>query len=58
MLGDCYYVCCLSALAEFPGLVARLFDDERIQANGGYKVWLNINGVWTEMILDDYFPAI
>ena len=55
--GDCYLLCCLSSLAEQPSLIKRLFDIEHANDQGVYAVWLNINGKWKEIILDDYFPV-
>jgi calpain-15 len=57
-LGDCYFLCSLASLAEYPDLITRLFDFNQITENGIQVVWLNINGVWTRYILDEYFPTV
>lgn len=57
-LGTCFMLSALSSLAETPGLLERLFDVQTINNECVYAVWLNINGVWKEIILDDYFPLI
>jgi hypothetical protein len=57
-LGDCYFLSSISALAERPALIRRLFDIEEVNPQCVYNVWLNINGAWTDYILDDYFPII
>jgi len=56
-LGDCYFLCSLSSLAEYPKLISRLFDENSINENGICSVWLHINGVWQRFILDEYFPS-
>jgi calpain-15 len=56
-LGDCYFLCCLSVLAEKPELVKRLFLTEKYTTAGIYGVWLNNNGNWEEIIIDDCFPC-
>lgn len=44
LLGDCYFLCSLSSLAERPHLVKRLFETKTYQPSGLYSVWLNIDG--------------
>jgi len=56
-LGDCYFLCALSALAERPRLIDRLFDVDFVNPYGFYAIWLNINGIWKHIILDDYLPS-
>jgi len=56
-LGDCYFLSCLSALAERPKLIKRLFMTEQPNEVGCYAVWLNDNGEWKNFIIDDYFPC-
>ena len=56
-LGNCYFLCCLSSLAEYPDLIRRLFDFDYLNDYGIQSVWLNINGVWTQIVLDEYFPC-
>lgn len=56
-LGNCYFLCSLSALAEYPDLIKRLFDFDYCNDYGIQSVWLNLNGIWTQIILDEYFPS-
>lgn len=56
-LGNCYFLCSLAALAEYPDLITRLFDFDDINDHGVQSVWLNLNGIWTQIILDEYFPS-
>lgn len=53
-----YFLTALSCLTESPGLITRLFDTKKINKEGLYVVWLNINGIWKEILLDDYFPVL
>jgi hypothetical protein len=57
-LGNCYFLSCLSALAEYPYLITRLFDTDVQDDQGVYAVWLHINGTWREIIIDDFYPII
>lgn len=57
-MGNCYFLCALSSLAENPGLIKRLFDTTHPNEFGVYAVWLNVDGMWTEFVLDDFFPVI
>ena len=57
-LGDCYLLCAMSSLAERPSLIHRLFDTEEPNEYGVYAVWLNINGMWREVVVDDLFPVV
>lgn len=50
-------MCGLSALAERPGLIKRLFKTKDVEQNNLYCVWLCINGEWQEILLDDNFPC-
>ncbi len=56
-LGNCYFLCSLSSLAEQPDLIKRLFVSQDVNEYGAYAVWLNVNGAWKMFILDDYFPS-
>ncbi|CAD8104986.1 unnamed protein product [Paramecium sonneborni] len=58
ILGDCYFLCALSVIAEKCELVKRLFHNNEVNDYGLYAVWLNINGEWTSIVVDDYFPCI
>jgi hypothetical protein len=51
-----YMLCALAALAERPALIRRLFDTDRPNSEGLYAVWLNISGVWQQVLIDDFFP--
>ena len=56
-LGTCYFLCSLSSLAERPAFIRRLFESDQMNPQGIYPIWLNISGVWREIIVDDSFPV-
>ena len=57
-LGDCYLLSSLSSLAEREYLVKKLFQPEEKSTCGLYSIWLNVNGIWTNVLIDDYFPCL
>ena len=57
-LGDCYFLVCLSGLAEYPPLIGRLFEFDEKNPYGFYPIWLFINGSWKRYIVDDYLPVM
>jgi hypothetical protein len=57
-LGTCYLLSALSSLAEIPGLIHRLFEFDKINEQHILSVWLNINGLWKEIVLDEFVPMI
>ena len=56
-LGDCYFLAALACLAEYPPLIARLFEFDQKNPYGFYPIWLHINGAWKRIIVDDYLPV-
>ena len=56
-LGDCYFLSTLSAIAEFPKRIEKLFDTQDYQPSGCYTVNIFEMGVETDYIVDDYFPC-
>lgn len=59
-LGDTTFMCAVASLAEIPELVRRLFPvDEQtphLAKLGAYRVRLVVDGLWTTILVDDYFP--
>ncbi len=45
-------------MAEYPGLIKRLFDFDSCNDYGIQSVWLHIDGVWNQIVLDEYFPSV
>ena len=56
-LGNCYFLSVLSALAEFPHRVMKLFLTSEVNNAGCYGVRICDGGEWKEVIIDDYFPC-
>ena len=56
-LGDCYFLSTLSALAEYPKRISRLFPETEANAQGCYMVKMCDMGIWKEIIVDDLFPC-
>lgn len=56
-LGDCWFCCALSAVAEFPPMVQKLFPYKDVNEAGVCKMRLCKNGEWVDVVMDDYFPC-
>ena len=54
--GDCYFLASLSALAEFPDRIKRIFLTKDVNEAGCYAVQMYINGEKRTIVVDDYFP--
>jgi hypothetical protein len=64
LLGDCWLLCAICSLAEFPDKVQDLFrhpkgDAAQVadQAVGGYHVTLMHDGWWQIVVIDDFLPS-
>ena len=55
-LGNCYFLSALSALAEFPERVKRIFNGVAA-GSGCYIVNLCLNGEYESIVVDDWFPC-
>jgi calpain-15 len=56
-LGDCYFLSTLSAMAEFPKRIEKLFDTATYEESGCYTVKIQVMGIWEDIVLDDFFPC-
>jgi len=56
-LGNCYFLCSLAALCEFPELIFQIFRTNEKSEFGYYEICLFIEGEWQIVIVDDYFPV-
>ena len=57
-LGDCYFLAACGAIALNPARLERLFiSGKDYNPRGLYAVAVCINGIWEEVLLDDYFPC-
>ena len=54
--GDCYFLSSLSALAEYPERIEKIFLTKEINEAGCYAVSLFVNGERRTVVVDDYFP--
>ena len=55
-LGDCYFLSCLSAIAENPERIKRIFRTQEVNEAGIYAVNLWIADEKRVVVVDDYFP--
>ena len=58
-LGDCWFLCSVACLAEFPVLVEDLFqsDSKKYNPNGKYNLRLCQEGSWETITVDDFIPC-
>lgn len=56
-LGVCYLLAAISAVAEFPSRIQKIFINQQSNAQGVYGVKFYVQGVPTEIVLDDYIPC-
>ena len=55
-IGNCWFLSAISALAERPGRIERVFVNDDVSANGIYAVNFYSLGVPHTVIVDDYLP--
>ena len=56
-LGDCWLMCSLSSIAEFPDLVRGLYVIKEYNERGVYQLRLCKGGLWITVTVDDFFPC-
>ena len=56
LLGDCYFLASLSAIAEYPNRIKKIFLTHEVNEAGCYAVQMYINGERRTIVVDDYFP--
>ncbi|EPY37252.1 calpain family cysteine protease-like protein [Strigomonas culicis] len=63
-LGDCYFLCSCSALAEHDEDVKAIFQNQHWYFTskdehkyGAWRVIINLNGWWRQLIVDSYLPS-
>lgn len=54
--GDCYYLSCLSSIAEYPERIKKIFINEEVNKQGVYAVTFYINNEKRTVVVDDRFP--
>ncbi|CDW86928.1 calpain family cysteine protease containing protein [Stylonychia lemnae] len=57
-LSDSWFISAALSLAERPALIERLFVTKLYNELGVYELRLCLNGEWTSVIVDDYFPCL
>ena len=57
-MGNCYFLSALSVLAEHGHRITKLFVSDQVNDSGVYGVYVNKNGAWTTVLVDDYFPCL
>jgi len=56
-LGDCYFLSALSAIAERPHRLEKLFEINKHNPRGYYIVKFCNMGIWEKYAIDDHFPC-
>lgn len=54
--GFSYLIDALNILSTQPGLVIRLFEYTEKIDQGIYSIWINLNGIWKETLVDENVP--
>jgi hypothetical protein len=57
VLGTCYFLCTLAAIAEYPSRLQPIFITKNHNPNGEYSVKLFKTGVPTKVTVDSLFPC-
>jgi calpain-15 len=57
VLGDCYFLSCLSAIAENEDRIKSVFVNKEVNQAGIYAVHFYLNGEMKTVVVDDYFPV-
>ena len=59
-LGDCWLMCSIASIAEFPKLIESIFSPNELSQRRvafGYIVRLNKHGWWRDVVVDSYLPS-
>jgi calpain-15 len=59
ILGDCWFLSSVSALAEKPDRIKKLFMNDHLEPNdvGIYGIRVCKNGEWIDIVVDDWIPV-
>jgi calpain-15 len=57
VLGECYLLAALAALAEREERVRWVFGSQGFNPNGIYKLTLRVDGTVREVLVDDFVPV-
>ena len=56
-LSNCYLISAMSALAQNPACITRLFNTKEINSQGVYSLNICKGGIFQEVIIDDFLPC-
>lgn len=56
-LGDCWLLCALAGMAEFPGLIQSCFRETTLHPHGKYHIKIWDGTIWHAVVIDDYVPS-
>jgi hypothetical protein len=56
MVGDCYYLAGIAALAEFPDRIKKILATPYKNKAGIYGLNVYVRGIPTLLLVDDYVP--
>ncbi|EFC48968.1 predicted protein [Naegleria gruberi] len=57
-IGDCYFLGAIAVAALHPKLIKSLFIPSAYNEYGIYQIKMFYNGIWQEVIIDDYVPVV
>lgn len=56
-LGNCWFLSALAVVSERPDILEKLFITKQYNHFGIYEMRLCVDGLWQNIIVDDYFPC-
>lgn len=57
LLGNCWFLSAMAVVSERPDILEQLFLTKQYNHSGVYEMRLCIDGLWTNVFVDDYFPC-
>jgi len=57
ILGVCYFLCSLAAIAEYPSRLVKTFLTKEANKYGAYAVQFYVQGIPVEVVVDDQIPC-
>ena len=57
-VGSSYFFSAISAIADYPGLISKIFITKDYNPDGFYSLILFIDGEYQIVFIDDYFPCL
>jgi len=57
-LGDCWLLAAIAVLADFPGHIMNIFEEQALSEDGRYTILLyDIKNGWEQVVIDDLIPC-